>query len=153
MTNECWHWSSRQASSLVGVEVPAILLIFRDCFADILVVFNFDTFVFFFFHLALPPYPDYIGQFVVTQVLLGINSNPQTTQRNVFRGHLKTQPVLSKDVMIKTPASWPFWHRLLSLYQICQGYQTIVRIVGQRFRCLLEGNKIVDWDLWRSEDE
>jgi hypothetical protein len=91
------------------VEVPAILLIFRDCFADILVLFYFDTFVFFFFHVALPPYPDYIGQFLETQLFLSINGKPQTTAQNEFRGHLKTQPALSKDVMIKTHASWPFY--------------------------------------------
>ncbi|MFC1963997.1 hypothetical protein ACFLV1_01280, partial [Chloroflexota bacterium] len=48
--------------------------------ADILVLFYFDTFVFFFFHFALPPYPDLIGQFIVTKVLIGINSDPQTIQ-------------------------------------------------------------------------
>ena len=99
-----------------------MLLIFRDCFADVLVLFYFDTFVFLFFHVALPPYPDYIGQFLETQLFLSINGKPQTTAQNEFREHLKTQPATQqrrydKNTCILTvnrQGKWVQWRNLTS---------------------------------------
>ena len=50
MINAVWHRSCTHASRLVGVETPAIPLVFRNCFAYIPMVFHFDTLV--FFHLT-----------------------------------------------------------------------------------------------------
>ena len=46
MIDAVCHWPCTHASCLIGIEYPAIPLVFLDCFADILMVLDFDAFVF-----------------------------------------------------------------------------------------------------------
>jgi hypothetical protein len=48
------HWSRTHASRLIGVETPALLLPFLNCFTNVLVVLNFYAFPFFQFNSPFP---------------------------------------------------------------------------------------------------